>query len=81
MLPWLRPKTWWQAALFYGAVMFTIYVIKDAIDGRLTFAQAGIALIIWGSAGLVFAILLTGSLSLLSRKNQFRGSADKEGDR
>jgi len=81
MLSWLRPKTWWQAALFYGTAMFAIYAVKDAIAGRLTFARAGMSLIIWGTAGLVFGILLTATLSRLSGKNLFRGPSEKRGDR
>jgi hypothetical protein len=77
-----RLKKWWQAGLAWGTAMFLWYVVKDAIDGRLTAAIALKDLLVWEVAGVVFGLLLTGALSLFAHQNLFRtGFPDKRGDR
>jgi hypothetical protein len=75
------PRTWWQAGLMWGTALFAYYFIKDAIHGDITLARAAKEFLKWEAGGLLFGILLTGVLSLLSRKNLFRGFPDRPGDR
>jgi len=78
---WLRPRNWWQAGLLWGTAMLVYYLVRDGIDGRLTLARAGKDFLIWESGGLLFGLVLTAALSLLARKNLFRGFPDKRGER
>ena len=80
-MTWLRPRTWWQAGLLWGTVMFVYYLVEDGIDGKLTIARAAKDFLVWESGGLVFGLVLTAVLSLLSHKNLFRGWPDRGGKR
>lgn len=80
-MTWLRPKTWWQAGLLWGTVMFVYYLIRDGMDGKLTFARVAKDFLLWESGGLAFGLVLTAVLSLLYHRNLFRGFPDRKGGR
>jgi hypothetical protein len=61
--------------------MFIYYAGRHAIHGELTLGLAAKDLLVWESGGLLFGIILTAVLSLLSHKNLFRGLPDKRGER